>query len=578
MNPSLSRRLLRLARPHLPLLLPAALCSLSAVALNLYGPVLIGRAVDLIVGPGQVDFPGVASLLARLGAVALAGALFQWLASLSVNQIACSVVKDLRSAVFAKVDTLPLSTLDRSPHGDLISRVAGDIDLISDGLIQGLSQLFTGTITILGTLGFMVSIYLPIALVVVVLTPLSLAMAAVVARYASSSFRQQAILRGELGGYVEELVSGMKVAKAFGYEERAQAGFDEINGRLYDAGFSAQFSSSITNPGTRFINNMIYAAVGLTGALAVLGGHMGIGQLSSFLSYANQYTKPFNEISGVAAELQTAVASARRVFALLDEPSAPPDAPGAKTLSHCAGAVTLRGLTFSYTPDRPLLRNVNLSAKPGERIAIVGPTGCGKTTLINLLMRFYDADSGSITVDGHPIDTLTRDGLRSLFGMVLQDTWLFSGTVGENIAYGRPDASQAEIEAAAKASYAHDFISRLPQGYNTPVGNGLSQGQRQLLCIARVMLTRPPMLILDEATSSIDTYTEQQVQKAFQAMMEGRTSFVVAHRLSTIREADCILVMQDGEIVEQGSHEKLLALDGFYAQLYHSQFAPTERP
>lgn len=575
MNRSVLGRLLQFVRPHRRSLLLALLCAVTSVSLTLYAPILIGRAVDLIAGPGRVDLGGVAVILSRLAGVILASALFQWLTSLCTNHITYSAVKDLRESVFAKLETVPLSYLDRSAHGDLISRMVSDIDLISDGLIQGFSQLFTGIITILGTLGFMVSINLPIALVVVCLTPVSLAVAAFIARYTGASFRRQAQLRGELGGYIEEMIGGMKVAKAFGYEHRAQEEFDEINGRLYDAGFAAQFSSSVTNPGTRFINNMVYAAVGITGALAVLNGHMGIGQLSSFLSYANQYTKPFNEISGVAAELQTAFASARRVFAVLDEPSEPPDRPDAKVLTHCEGEVALHDVAFSYSLSRPLIQSLTLRAAPGQRIAIVGPTGCGKTTLINLLMRFYDVNGGRITVDGTEIRSATRDSLRSLYGMVLQDTWLFSGTVAENIAYGRPGASAEEIIQAAKSAHAHDFISRLPLGYDTPVGSGLSQGQRQLLCIARVMLTRPPMLILDEATSSIDTRTELKVQRAFDAMMEGRTSFVVAHRLSTIREADCILVMKEGKIIEQGSHEELLALSGFYAQLYHSQFVPS---
>lgn len=577
MRDSAISRLLQFVRPHLHMLLLALVCAVGSVSLTLYAPVLIGRAVDLIVGPGDVDLAGVASLLALLAAVVAASAALQWLMSLCTNHITYSAVKDLRVRLFAKLETVPLRYLDQSAHGDLISRMVSDVDLISDGLIQGFSQLFTGVITILGTLGFMLSINAPIALVVVLLTPLSLVVAALIARYASASFRRQGSIRGELGGFSEELISGMKTAKAFGYESRAQETFDEINARLYDAGFAAQFSSSITNPGTRFINNLVYAAVGLTGALAVLKGHMSVGQLSSFLSYANQYTKPFNEISGVATELQSAIASARRVFAVLDEPDEVPDAPDALKLTACRGEVALENVAFSYTPDRPLIEGLTLMAEPGQRIAIVGPTGCGKTTLINLLMRFYDVKAGRITVDGVETRTVTRSSLRSLYGMVLQDTWLFSGTVAENIAYGKPDASREEITEAAKAARAHDFISRLPLGYDTHVGTGggLSQGQRQLLSIARAMLTRPPMLILDEATSSIDTRTELKVQAAFDAMMKGRTSFVVAHRLSTIREADCILVMRDGKIVEQGRHEALLAQGGFYADLYNSQFVPT---
>ncbi len=579
MSVSILRRLLRFVRPHIKFLLPALLCAIFSISLSLYAPILIGRAVDLIVGPGDVDMQGVLSILLFLGAVMGLGALFQWLMSLCTNQVTYSAVKDLRVQLFAKLESVPLRYIDQSAHGDLISRMVNDIDQVSDGLIQGFSQLFTGIITILGTLGLMASINPSIALVVVCLTPVSLAVAALIARYSASSFRRQSRIRGELGGYLEELVSGMKTAKAFGYESRAQEEFDEINGRLYDAGFTAQFSSSITQPGTRFVNNMVYAAVAITGALAILSGRMSIGQLSSFLSYATQYTKPFNEISGVAAELQTAMASAARVFAVLDEPDEQPDAADAQVLSGCEGEVALEHISFSYSPAQPLIEGLTLRAAPGQRIAIVGPTGCGKTTLINLLMRFYDVTGGHITVDGADIRSATRSSLRTLYGMVLQDTWLFSGTVGENIAYGRPEATAQEIIEAAKAAHAHDFISRLPLGYDTPVnssGGSLSQGQRQLLCIARVMLTHPPMLILDEATSSIDTRTELKVQQAFDAMMEGRTSFVVAHRLSTIREADSILVMRDGKIVEQGNHETLLALGGFYATLYHSQFVPSE--
>lgn len=581
MSHSVLGRLLRLVRGQILFLILAFFCAVVSVALTLYAPVLIGSAVDLIVGPDAVDFGGIFSILILLALVVLCSALFQWLMSLCTNRITYSAVKDLRTKVFAKLEAVPLKYVDQNAHGDLISRMVNDIDQVSDGLIQGFSQLFTGIITILGTLGFMVSINLPIALVVVCLTPVSLLVAAYIARRCASSFRQQSAIRGELGGYIEELIGGMKVAKAFCYEERAQEEFDEINGRLYDAGFAAQFASSITNPGTRFVNNMVYAAVGLAGALAVIGGHMSIGQLSSFLSYANQYTRPFNEIFGVATELQSAIASARRVFAVLDEPDETPDAPDAVTLAHCRGEVTLENVAFSYSDRRPLIEGLDLRAAPGQRIAIVGPTGCGKTTLINLLMRFYDVKSGSITVDGTETKAATRSSLRALYGMVLQDTWLFSGTVRENLAYGKPNATMDEIVQAAKAAHAHGFISRLPQGYDTAVGSSggnLSQGQRQLLCIARVMLTRPPMLILDEATSSIDTRTEIKVQQAFDAMMEGRTSFVVAHRLSTIKEADCILVMQDGKIIEQGCHDQLLKQDGFYANLYNSQFVPTEEP
>ncbi|MBC8546933.1 ABC transporter ATP-binding protein [Clostridiaceae bacterium NSJ-31] len=578
---SVFRRLMRFTRPYRGYLAAALACALASVSLSLYAPVLIGDAIDFIVGPGAVDFRAILRILALLGGVVLAGALFQWLMTLCTNVISYSTVKDLRTAVFQKLEAAPLSYLDRNAHGDLISRVVNDIDQISDGLIQGFSQLFTGVVTILGTLGFMLAINVQIALIVVLITPLSLFVASFIAKHTFDEFRKQSMIRGELGGFIEELIGNQKVVKAFGYEARAQERFDEINARLYRTGVNAQFYSSTTNPSTRFVNGLVYAAVGLFGSLAAISGHISVGQLSTFLNYANQYTKPFNEISGVVTELQTAAASARRVFAVLDEPAESPDAPGALALDRCEGAVRLEDVSFSYNPDRKLIEHLSLKARPGERIAIVGPTGCGKTTIINLLMRFYDIDSGAIYVDGTETRAIARDSLRAQYGMVLQETWLFSGTIRENIAYGKPDATLDEVVAAAKSAHAHSFIKRLPQGYDTPVGEeggGISQGQRQLLCIARIMLTRPPMLILDEATSSIDTRTELRIQKAFDAMMEGRTSFVVAHRLSTIREADCILVMRDGHIVEQGAHAELLALGGFYAELYNSQFAPSEEP
>ena len=578
---SVFRRLMRFTRPYRGYLAAALACALASVSLSLYAPVLIGDAIDFIVGPGAVDFHAILRILALLGGVVLAGALFQWLMTLCTNVISYSTVKDLRTAVFQKLEAAPLSYLDRNAHGDLISRVVNDIDQISDGLIQGFSQLFTGVVTILGTLGFMLAINVQIALIVVLITPLSLFVASFIAKHTFDEFRKQSMIRGELGGFIEELIGNQKVVKAFGYEARAQERFDEINARLYRTGVNAQFYSSTTNPSTRFVNGLVYAAVGLFGSLAAISGHISIGQLSTFLNYANQYTKPFNEISGVVTELQTAAASARRVFAVLDEPAESPDVPGALALERCEGAVRLEDVRFSYDPDRRLIEHLSLQARPGERIAIVGPTGCGKTTIINLLMRFYDIDSGAIYVDEVETRAITRDSLRAQYGMVLQETWLFSGTIRENIAYGKPDATLDEVVAAAKSAHAHSFIKRLPQGYDTTVGEeggGISQGQRQLLCIARIMLTRPPMLILDEATSSIDTRTELRIQKAFDAMMEGRTSFVVAHRLSTIREADCILVMRDGHIVEQGAHAELLALGGFYAELYNSQFAPSEEP
>ncbi len=571
-------RLLTYTKPYMHFLVLALILALLSVGLNLYAPVLIGRAVDLIIGPGKVDFSGMIPILLTLGAVIGLGALFTWGMNLCTNKVSYASVKDLRTKIFHKLQNVPLSYIDSHAHGDLISRVVNDIDQISDGLIQGFSQLFTGVVTILGTLFFMLSLSPIIALVVVVLTPVSLFVASFIARRTSSSFKAQSSVRGELGGYIEEFISGQKVVKAFCYEGQSEAQFDEINDRLYEAGVKSQFFSSITNPCTRFVNGLVYAAVGVTGAIAVINGKMSVGQLSSFLSYANQYTKPFNEISGVVTELQTAIASAGRVFAILDEKSERPDFGEDDAAAGCKGEVSAKDVCFSYTPDRPLIEHFNLTAKPGQRIAIVGPTGCGKTTLINLLMRFYEVNSGEISLDGVPITKMSRNRLRSMYGMVLQQTWIFSGTVRENIAFGKPDASEEEVIAAARAAHIHSFISHLPKGYDTLIGeaSGISEGQKQLLCIARVMLVKPPMLILDEATSSIDTRTELYIQSAFEKLMKGRTSFIVAHRLSTIKTADLILVMRDGHIIEQGTHASLLEKDGFYAGLYNSQFAPTE--
>lgn len=550
--------------------------ALITVALTLYVPILTGRAVDHIVGQGNVDFAGLTRILWKiLGAVGLT-AISQWLMNHINNTITYRVVKDIRTRAFNHLETLPLSYIDAHPSGDIISRIIADIDQFSEGLLMGFTQLFTGVLTIAGTLLFMLSIHPAITLVVVVLTPVSLFVASFIAKKTFIMFRHQSETRGELTALTDEMLGNMKVVQAFGYQEETQKQFEEINNRLAGYSLRATFFSSITNPSTRFVNSMVYAAVGITGAYAVIRGFMTVGQLTSFLSYANQYTKPFNEISGVVTELQNALASAARVFELIDEKAILDDKPDAAELAHVDGKVQLTNVNFSYTPDRKLIENFDLDVKPGQRVAIVGPTGCGKTTIINLLMRFYDVDSGSIKVEGMDIRDITRKSLRTNYGMVLQETWLKTGTIRENIAYGRPNAPEEEIIRAAKEAHAHGFIMRMPEGYDTVIsedGGNLSQGQKQLLCIARVMLCLPPMLILDEATSSIDTRTEIRVQKAFARMMEGRTSFIVAHRLSTIREADVILVMRDGHIVEKGRHEELLERRGFYAEIYNSQFA-----
>ncbi len=547
------------------------------VAATLYAPILIGSAVDLIVAPGQVDFAGIRAILFRLAVVIVITGAAQWLMNHINNRITYQVVRDIRTKAFDHLEVLPLRYLDSHPSGDVISRIISDIDQFSEGLLMGFTQLFTGVITILGTLVFMFAINPVIAAVVVLVTPVSLLVAGYIAKKTYTMFRKQSETRGELTSLVDEMLGSQKVVQAFGHEEAAQEEFEEINERLRGYSLRATFFSSITNPCTRFVNSLVYACVGITGALAAVRGYLSVGQLSIFLSYANQYTKPFNEISGVVTELQNALASAARVFELIDEEPIPPEPAGAVDLADAEGNVRMDHVHFSYRKDVPLIENFNLDVKPGQRVAIVGPTGCGKTTVINLLMRFYDVDSGAVRVDGHDIRQVTRRSLRASYGMVLQETWLKSGTIRENIAYGRPDATEEEVIRAAKEAHAHSFIRRMPQGYDTVIsedGGNLSQGQKQLLCIARVMLCLPPMLILDEATSSIDTRTEIRIQKAFAKMMEGRTSFIVAHRLSTIREADVILVMRDGHIVEQGRHEELLALGGFYAQLYNSQFAP----
>ena len=575
MDKQVVKRLLKFTKPYIGYLIMALICALFSVTFTLLGPVLIGKGIDLIIGPNNVDFNGILKIIVILMATIILGALFQWLMSLCTNIVTQKTVKDLRIASFNKINEVPLKYIDSNPHGDIINRVVSDIDLISDGLLQGFTQLFTGIVTIIGTLLFMLSINVSIALVVVLVTPLSLFVASFIAKKSHNSFKVQSATRGELSGYIEEILGNQKVVKAFSYEDEAEEKFKEINARLYESGVKSQFYSSLTNPSTRFVNGIVYAAVGVIGALLAIKGKLTIGDISCFLSYANQYTKPFNEISGVVTELQTAFASAKRVFNLLDELPETPEDKDAISLVKADGYLEINNVNFSYSENKKLIENLNLKVKPGNRIAIVGPTGCGKTTIINLLMRFYDVTSGEIKVDNTNITHLTREGLRRNFGMVLQDTWLYSGTVKENIAYGKVDATDEEIIEAAKAAHAHNFIMRLPNGYDTLInddGSNISQGQKQLLCIARVMLTKPPMLILDEATSNIDTRTEIYIQKAFDKMMEGRTSFIVAQRLSTIKEADLILVMNAGKIIEQGKHEELLAANGFYANLYNSQF------
>ena len=544
------------------------------VAMTLYIPILVGRAVDLIVGPGAVDFAGIARILKEGCVIILATALLQWLMNMINNKITYQVVRDVRNEAFEKIQELPLRYLDRHPSGEVVSRIIADVDQFADGLLMGFTQLFTGAATILGTLVFMLTINVWITLLVVVLTPLSLFVAKFIATHTYDMFRLQSETRAEQTGLIDEMIGSQKVVQAFAMEERIQEQFDEIDRRLEKCSLKAIFYSSLTNPGTRFVNNLVYACVALAGALAAIGGVITVGGLSTFLSYANQYTKPFNDISSVVTELQNSLACAARIFELIEEPSQVPDAADAEELKGAAGQVELEHVYFSYVKEKPLIEDLNLSVKPGQRIAIVGPTGCGKTTLINLLMRFYDVDEGSIRMDGKDIRHLTRKSLRSAYGMVLQDTWLKSGTIRENILMGKPDATEEEMIRAAKEAHADSFIRRLPAGYDMVIqedGGSLSQGQKQLLCISRVMLCLPPVLILDEATSSIDTRTEIRIQKAFQRMMEGRTSFVVAHRLSTIRESDVILVMKDGHIIEQGNHEELLRKNGFYAKLYNSQ-------
>ena len=571
-------RVLHKIRPYSAFVVCSLLVAAVSVAAQLYIPILCGDAIDKMLGKGNVDLAGVLRIAVSILVVAVVAALAQWLLSVCNNRITFSVSRDLRNEALRKIQTLPLSYLDSHPSGDIVSRMVADVDTFADGLLMGFTQLFSGILTIFGTLLFMLRENVPITLVVVCITPLSLVVAGFLAKRSYGYFQSQSTVRGKQTALVNEMIEGQKVVQAFGHEAESLAAFDEVNGQLQDVSLKAIFFSSLTNPATRFVNNIVYAGVGLVGALYAVRGGITIGQLSVFLSYANQYTKPFNEISGVVTELQNALACAARVFELLDAEDQVPEAENAAVLQP-DGHVQLQDVSFRYLPDRPLIEGLSLDVQPGQRIAIVGPTGCGKTTLINLLMRFYDVNSGSIKVSDTDIRDVTRASLRGSYGMVLQDTWLRAGTVRENIAYGKPDATMDEVIAAAKAAHAHSFIRRLPDGYDTVIaedGGNISQGQKQLLCIARVMLCLPPMLILDEATSSIDTRTEVRIQKAFARMMQGRTSFIVAHRLSTIREADVILVMKDGHIVEQGSHDQLLAQGGFYAKLYNSQFEGVE--
>ena len=572
-------RILKYCRSYWGYLILTIFCTLTGISLSLIVPVMIGKAVDYAVGVNQVDFSGLGRIALTLGGLVLVSGIFQFLESLFINKLAFGTVKNLRSELTAKLEEMPVSYIDSHARGDMIARVISDIEILSDGLLQGFAQLFTGIVTIVGTLIFMLTINLKITVIVVLMTPLSLLAAAKITSLSHNAFQKQSELRGSIGALTEELVSSQKLVKAFAYEERAEARFSEINKQLGEISLKATFFSSMSNPTTRFVNGLIYAAVGTVGALGAIGvlpwvGVMTVGNLASFLAFSNQYTKPFNEISGVVAELQNAVSCAQRVFEVLDTPSEPDDSQ-CEVLESCHGRLEFKNVSFSYLPEKPLIQHFSMKAKHGQKIAIVGPTGCGKSTVINLLLRFYEIHEGEILLDNQNTKAFTRDSLRNQFGMVLQETWIFTGTVAENIAYGKPDASREEIIQAAKSAHAHSFIKRLPDGYDTVISDtsGLSQGQKQLLCIARIMLTNPPMLILDEATSSIDLRTEQRIQKAFETLMQGKTSFVIAHRLSTIQNADWILVMCEGNIIEQGTHETLLQKDGFYAELYRSQFA-----
>lgn len=575
-NQDTMKKIGKLLRPYIHYLVFSLVFAVITVVLTLYAPILIGDAVDFILGKDCVDFGRIRNILVKLVVIIGITSIAQWLMNLCNNRITYLVVKDVRMNAFGHLQRLPLKYVDSHPYGETISRIITDVEQFSDGLLMGFSQLFTGVVTIVGTLAFMLSINVKISLIVILITPLSLFVASFIAKKTYNMFKTQSETRAKMTSLVDEMVGEQKVVQAFGYGKRSLERFDEINEELRTCSIRAIFFSSITNPSTRFVNGLVYSGVGIFGAVLAMKGTITVGQLSCFLTYANQYTKPFNEISSVITELQNAFACAKRVFDFIEEEAEPEDTEDAISLQQVDGSVELSHVSFSYQPENPLLKDLNLSVKPGQKVAIVGPTGCGKTTLINLLMRFYDINSGKISVGGHDTKEITRDSLRRNFGMVLQDTWLKSGTIAENIAYGKPDATREQIVDAAKAAHAHGFIKRMKDGYDTQIaeeGGNLSQGQKQLLCIARVMLNLPPILILDEATSSIDTRTEQKIQEAFQKMMEGRTSFIVAHRLSTIREADVILVMKDGDIIEQGNHEELLAKGGFYAKLYESQFA-----
>lgn len=575
-NKSPVSKMLKKIRPYYGYLAIALLSAVISVSLTLYIPVLTGRAIDNIIDAGNVNFKNILQILIYIASGIAGVTVFQWIMTYFTNIISYKTVRDLRREVFKKFNDVPLSYIDTRPHGDLISRVINDVDAVGEGLTQMFLQLFSGIVTISGTLIFMLMIDWRIAVVVVVVTPLSLFVAAFIGKLSHNRFAKQQELQGEISSFVEEHIGNQRIVKAFSYEQRAFDEFEKYNDELYDAGFKAQFAGALANPSTRFVNATVYAAVGIIGALVAISGTLSVGQLSCFLTYANQYTRPFNEVTGVLTQLQTAIAAAGRVFEVLEDEDESPDPQNAKQIKECRGNVKIENISFSYTKEKPLITDFSLDVKSGSHVAIVGPTGCGKTTFINLLMRFYDTDSGKISIDGVNIKDMTRDSLRRMFGMVLQDSWLFCGTIMENLRYGNENASDKDVIAAAKAAYAHGFIRRMPQGYDTVISEGggnLSQGQKQLLCIARAMLTNPSILILDEATSSIDTLTEIRVQKAFEKIMKGRTSFVVAHRLSTIKESNVILVMKDGNIIEQGTHNELLAQGGFYSTLYKSQFA-----